>query len=121
MITEKLNALKKLRAKAAKLEAAIAHEQSKALAALPALHGFTNVASFIKAVKAAARGKSKPHKMAKTGARKQKRTKLTPELKAKVVAAVKAKKTGAAIAKEFGISVPSVHNIKKAAGLVKHR
>lgn len=58
---------------------------------------------------------------APAGASKKKRTKITDELRAQVVAAMKeGGKTTNEIAKEFGISVPSVANIKKAAGLTRN-
>ena len=37
------------------------------------------------------------------------------------LSALKAGDKGTAVAKKFGISVPSLHNIKKAAGLTKAR
>ena len=92
----------------------------------------SNLNDFIKALTAAA-GKGKKVKSAKAKAAKaakapkaakdgrRARTKITPELKAQVIAAVKADKSGVEIAKAFGISMPSVQNIKKEAGLVKTR
>lgn len=53
--------------------------------------------------------------------RRRKRAKITDAVRENVIAALKAGKTGAAVAKEAGISLPSVENIKKAAGLVKGR
>jgi len=78
-----------------------------------------------KAAKKPAKAAKKPAKAAKpakAGAKKRaKRTRLTPELKERIVAALKAGGKGAAVASKFGVSVPTVHNIKKAAGLTKTR
>jgi len=52
-------------------------------------------------------------------AKKAKPVKITPEIKSQVIALVQAGRTGAEIAKEICISLPSVQNIKKEAGLVK--
>ena len=103
-----------------------------ALAKLPSDYGYDSLNGFIKALKAAAgkagksKGKAKkaakapkPAKVAKAG--KRTRAKITPEIKQQVIAAVQAGTAGAKIAKDFGISLPSVQNIKKEAGLVKAR
>lgn len=50
-----------------------------------------------------------------------KRTRISPEMRAEIVKALKAGQTGVVVAQQFGISNPSLHNIKKAAGLVKDR
>jgi DNA invertase Pin-like site-specific DNA recombinase len=129
MVTEKIQELAALQAKAAKLQAAIESQRTSELAALPANYGYASLIDFIKALKAAVssgrrgrRGaKAKVAKPAKKSGGKRKRAKITSELKSQVKSAVEAGKTGAAIAKEFGISVPSVQNIKKELGLVKKR
>lgn len=130
MVTEKIQELAALQAKAAKLKAAIESQRTAELAALPGNYGYESLNDFVKALKAAVggsrgrkgrgKGKAKAAKGGKKGGRR-KRAKITPELKSQVKAAVEAGKTGAAIAKEFGISVPSVQNIKKELGLVKKR
>lgn len=128
--------LEKAKAKIAQAEAKLAADRTTALAKLPGDYGFASLNDFIKALTAAAgkAGKGKKAKAAKAGkapkaakapkaekAGKRGRTKITPELKAQVIEAVKADKSGAEIAKAFGISLPSVQNIKKEAGLVKSR
>jgi hypothetical protein len=128
--------LEKAKAKIAQAEAKLAADRTTALAKLPGDYGFSSLNDFIKALTAAAgkAGKAKKAKAAKAGkapkaakapkaekAGKRGRTKITPELKAQVIEAVKADKSGAEIAKAFGISLPSVQNIKKEAGLVKSR
>ena len=46
---------------------------------------------------------------------------LTDATRAQVKKLVEAGKTGSEIAKAVGVSLPSVHNIKKALGLVKKK
>jgi hypothetical protein len=125
--------LEKAKAKIAQAEAKLAADRTNALAKLPGDYGFASLNDFIKALTAAAgkAGKAKKAKAPKAPkaakapkaekAGKRGRTKITPELKAQVIEAVKADKSGAEIAKAFGISLPSVQNIKKEAGLVKSR
>jgi DNA-binding NarL/FixJ family response regulator len=134
MVTEKIQELAQLQAKAAKLQAAIETQRTAELASLPSKYGYASLDEFIKALKAAVSsggkrgrrgGKAKAAKAAKAPKKKaggkRKRAKITAELKQQVKAAVEAGRTGAQIAKEFGISVPSVQNIKKELGLVKKR
>lgn len=124
MVTDKIKQLQELQAQAANLQHSIEVERTKELAGLPAQYGFDSVEAFIKAVRAAGtkKGKSKRGRKAKAAAsEKRTRATITAELKNKVIAAVKAGKTGADIAAKFGISLPSVQNIKKEAGLVKPR
>ena len=123
MVTDKIKELQDLQARAADLQKAIDAERQQELTALPSRYGFDSVEAFIKAVRSAAgsKGKKRGRKAKAASGGKRGRTKITPELKGKVIAAVQAGKTGAAIAQEFGISLPSVQNIKKEAGLVKAR
>jgi hypothetical protein len=120
MVTNKIKALEAARAKITKLEQAIAAEQSKELATLPAKYGFQDVNAFVKAVKAAAGGRSVGKVKAGSGKRR-KRAIITDETKNKVKSLTAAGKTGADIAATVGISVPSVQNIKKELGLTKAR
>jgi len=60
-------------------------------------------------------------KVVAKSAKRRKRTTITPQLKNDIIAAVKGGATGAAVAKQFGVSVPTVQNIKKAAGLTKKK
>ena len=126
MITKKIQELEATRAKVAGLEKAIAAQLNKELAALPGQFGFNDVNAFIKAVKAAAGGKrggAKKSKAAKTAGGKKRRSRavITDATRAQVKKLVEAGKTGGEIAKEVGISLPSVHNIKKALGLVRKK
>lgn len=126
--TDQLAELEKAKAKIAQAEAKLAADRVAALAKLPGDYGYSNLNDFIKALKSAAgkggkvkkAGKAaKAPKAAKAG--KRTRAKITPELKQAVIADVHAGKSGAEIAKAHGISLPSVQNIKKEAGLVKAR
>jgi transposase-like protein len=125
--TDQIAELEKAKAKIAQAEAKLAADRVAALAKLPGDYGYDNLNAFIKALKSAA-GKAGKAKKAKAGkapkaAKPAKRTraKITPELKAQVIAAVQEGKSGAEISKSLGLSLPSVQNIKKEAGLVKAR
>ena len=123
MITKKIQELAAAKAKLAGLEKAIAAELNQELAALPGQFGFDDVQAFIKAVKAAAGGKRRgPKAKAATGGKKRRtRAVITDATRAQVKKLVEGGKTGSQIAKAVGISLPSVHNIKKALGLVKKK
>lgn len=128
---DQLAELEKAKAKLAQTEAKLAADRVSALAKLPSEYGYSNLNDFIKALKSAAGKAGKGKKAAKTAkapkaakaakAGKRTRAKITPELKQQVVAAVQSGQSGAEIAAAFGISLPSVQNIKKEAGLVKAR
>jgi DNA-binding NarL/FixJ family response regulator len=130
--TDQIAELAKAKAKIAQAEAKLASDRVSALAKLPSEYGYSNLNEFIKALKAAAgkagKGKVKKVKAAKAvkapkapKAGKRTRAKITPELKQQVIDAVQAGKSGAEIAASYGLSLPSVQNIKKEAGLVKTR
>jgi ParB/RepB/Spo0J family partition protein len=55
----------------------------------------------------------------KAGMRKGTRVEITPALRESILDAIKEGGTGAAIAKRFGVSLPTVQNIKRAAGLTR--
>ncbi len=145
MAIDVIKQLEAAKAKVAELENSLEKEIKQKLSRLHAEFGFSDLESFIKALKYAAgasrpgRKPGRPAKAAKAakveapkapkaekapkaaGKKRGKRARLTPELKAQVKALVEAGKTGAVIAKELGISLPSVQNIKKEFGLVKAR
>lgn len=134
MITDTLKQIADAKAKLEALEKKALAEKSKKLTNLHKEVGFDSRADLIAALqgleggKPAKRGRKPkaagaPKKAAKPagGKKRAKRAVITDELKAQVIDAVKAGKKGAAIAKEFGISIPSLQNIKKAAGLTKSR
>lgn len=130
------NTQKQIAATKAKLEALekkAAAESAKKLTNLHKSLGFATRADLITALSSLETGGAKRGPKAKAPAKKvgrpaakgakkrAKRARITEELKAKVIEAVNAGGKGAAIAKEFGISIPSLQNIKKAAGLTKTR
>lgn len=128
MVTQKIQELAALQARAAKLQAVIESQRDAELAGLPAKYGFDSLPAFVRALKAAQGGSRRRKGKAAAGrpkggrkGGKRRRAKITPELKQQVKSAVEAGKTGAAIASELGISLPSVQNIKKEFGLVKAR
>ena len=119
--------LQKAKAKLAQAEAKLSADRASALAKLPSDYGYNNLNDFIKALKDSAGKALKGKKMSKVSTKAVKtagprtRAKITPEIKQQVIAAVQAGTAGSKIAKDFGISLPSVQNIKKEAGLVKAR
>ena len=60
-------------------------------------------------------------KKAAAASKTRKRAKITAAIRARVKKLLQAGKSGSKIAEAVGISLPSVQNIKKAAGLVKSR
>jgi hypothetical protein len=128
MVTTKIKQLDAVRAKLAHLEKTVETELRQELAVLHKQYGFADVKSFFKAVRAAvgggierARRKVGRPKKAAAALKTRKRAKITAAIRARVKKLVKAGKSGSKIAKAVGISLPSVQNIKKAAGLVKSR
>src|SRR4051812_42018104 len=125
-MNDRLKELTATRAKLAALESSIAAERNAALATLPAQYGFAEVNAFIAAVRAAGgkrRGrKPKAAKAAvapKPGKARRTRAVITDATRGEVSKLVEAGKTGAQIAAALKISLPSVHNIKTALGLIK--
>ena len=124
MIIPKLNKLAALRKKVARLELVIETELYEELFAIHQRYGFADLESFVEAVKLAARGggrKAGRPKNADPSTKRRKRAKITDATRAKVAKLAKEGLSGSKIAKAVGISLPSVHNIKKALGLVKAR
>jgi hypothetical protein len=147
MISSTLKAIQETKSKLAALEKKAAAEQKARIQNLHKEAGFATRQELIEALQALggaapkkvkARGRKaaavkpakaskatkapKAKKAVKKGAKKRaKRTVITAELRKGIIAALKAGGTGAAIASKFGVSVPTLHNIKKAAGLTKAR
>ena len=113
-LTDKLTELENLKQNADRLEQEVVHERIVALNALTAQYGYDSMESFIKAVKQAASGTAPKKGRAK-------RTKITEQLKIDIAAAAANLRTNAEISAMFGVSVATVQNIKKEAGLVKSR
>lgn len=91
-------------------EKQLAIEMKAKVDGIPAMLGVTDIASAIKLIRKIGKPVSSGRK-----------SKVTPETEARVIALVKEGKTGEEIAKEVKLSVPTVHKIKKANGLVKAR
>jgi len=121
MVTNVIQDIQALRNQIASLEAEIAMERTRGLASLQKQFGYGSAAEFIEAFTIAVSGRKGGRRKAKVARHRRRRAIITPEIKARVIAGVKAGRTGAAIAKQCKISLPSVHNIKKAAGLVRSR
>ena len=136
MISTTLKAIEATKAKLASLEKKAAAEQHKRIVNLHTDAGFETREDLIAALQSLGGGpKKKQGRKAKKTARKvakkavakkgaktrAKRTVITDELRKSIIEALKAGGKGTAVAKKFGISVPSLHNIKKAAGLTKAR
>lgn len=131
MLSSKIKELADYKAKVMQLEKAVQEEREAALARAHLDLGFASRADLIKALRALEkagprRGRRKGAKGAKGAAPaaagrkgRRKRTKITPELRDSILAAVKEGGTGSAVARRFGVSLPTVQNIKRAAGLTK--
>jgi len=126
MLSSKIKELADYKAKIVELEKVVLEEREAALARAHADLGFASRADLIKALKALEkagpkRGRKKSAKPAAPAAKKarRKRTTITPELRDSILAAVKGGGTGSAVAKKFGVSLPTVQNIKRAAGLTR--
>jgi hypothetical protein len=130
------DSLAKKRAELERLQADLEAAREKQFTELPAQVGFQTIDELIRSlVKYASprlkgvlnpvlAGRSPASATAKParGTKKRTRATITDEVRAQIVeAAKKGEMTGAEIAKKFGVSVPSVANIKKAAGLTKKR
>lgn len=119
MVANKIKQLINYESKAAALRRSIEKQRTRELASLHEKYGYDSVKALIKAIRAAA-GSGGKRRGRKAG-RRRKRARITPNMRQKIKAAIQAGKTGAQVAESFGISLPSVHNIKKAFGLVKSR
>ena len=117
MVTDKIKQLADYQNKVATLEKEIARERARTLAKLHEKYGYGSAEELIQALRAATGGKRPGRK----AGRHRKHARITPELRGQIKAALEDKKTGGQVAAEFGVSLPSVYNIKKAAGLVKAR
>jgi hypothetical protein len=117
MMTNKIVELAAARAKMLKLESQVNRE----LAALPKKYGFANAQEFVAAVTAACGGPRRAGGAKAAGKGRRSRAVITDATRAEVKKLVEAGRTGAQIADAVGISLPSVHNIKKALGLVQKR
>ena len=93
------------------------------LATLPAELGYESVEDLIAAIRQGGKPAAKPAKKepsAKAAKKKgrRRRATITEAMRDQAESLLKGGKTAAFVASEVGISIPSVQNIKKAAGLV---
>ncbi len=126
MVTSTIKELAAAREKLAQLERAVETELHHDLSGIHEQYGFSDVESFLNAVRSVNRGGSKGPKAgrptkAAAVLKTRKRAVITDATRAQVKKLVGAGKSGSQIAKTVGISLPSVQNIKKALGLVKSR
>jgi hypothetical protein len=128
-VSSKLAEISALQNRLQTLQTEATTEINNNLRALPAQFGFADVNTFIRAVRNAHKDakpagrktrKVKKARKAKNGARKA-RASITPEKRALIIADLTAKMPGLDVASKHGISLATVQNIKKAAGLVTER
>lgn len=123
MLSKRIKELASQKAKLAELESAVLAEREETLQRLHLDMGYGSTAELVKALRGAARRAPKRGRRkavaAKGGKKKRTRAKITPELRAEIETAVRGGGTGASIAKQFGVSLPTVQNIKRAAGLTR--
>lgn len=135
MLTSKIKELAQYKAKVASLESAIETARLNQLRNLHTEAGFDSREELIAALRGLGKGKRKgrrgrPAKKAaakkKTAGRKGKkgrkgRAVITPALRSRIEAAARGGATGQAIARKFDVSLPTVQNIKRAAGLTRKK
>lgn len=120
MHSKKTRRLEAAKALVARLESELVRE----LAGLHAHYGFRDVRTFLISVeKAAHTGGRKANARVNSlpRGRKRRRTQITDDMRREVRKLVMEGKTGGEIAATVGISLPSVQNIKREAGLVQAR
>lgn len=127
MLTPKLQQLADYKAKIEKLEKSVSAEREAVLRRLHTETGYETRDDLIAALRALGGGgkrgrkPGRPAAAAAGGGKRKKRAVITSELRDNIIAAVKAGGTGSAVAKKFGVSLPTVQNIKRDAGLTKKR
>lgn len=112
--------LRKARAQVRQLQQKVESERRQELRSLHQKLGFETRAELIQVLRSLG-GAGRTHAGSAAKARTSKRARITSEMKQSIVRALQAGESGSAVARRFGISNPSLHNIKKAAGLVKAR
>jgi len=105
------------RNKLAKLEKQAFLEKQNLLKGLPKKLGYNSVPELVAALQRV-QGKARANSVPSTT---RKRTKITDQLRKKIVKACKQGKKGREMVEMFGVSIPTIHNIKKAAGLTRSR
>jgi hypothetical protein len=122
-----LVALQKAEAQVEQLRRKAAEERAGHLKNLHTSYGFASRGELIEALVSLDGGRRGRAAYGTAGASassssgKRRRARITPEMRSEVVKAIKGKEPAGAVAKRFSISIQSVQNIKKAAGLVQAR
>lgn len=117
-----LEKLKAAKERVSALEQKLAAERQESLASLHEAVGYDSRAALIDALEQLGGvRRALPSGSVTANKPRGKRTRITPEMRAAIIKELKAGKKGVAVAAQFGISNPSLHNIKKAAGMVKGR
>lgn len=122
MLNKKLKEIAQYKAKIAALEKAILAERQSKLKKLQDDLGFDSSVDLIKALRSLDAGAPKSSGKAKAGAAKKPRRKralVTAEMREGIAAALREGGKAAAVAKQFDVSVPTVQNVKRAAGLTR--
>ncbi|MCH6256584.1 hypothetical protein MLD52_08510 [Puniceicoccaceae bacterium K14] len=121
MISETLKEIAGYEAKIASLQKKVESDRRKELASLHKKVGFDKRADLIACLMELENKKPSRVSYSKAGKTRAKRTRITDSLRADIIKAVKKGEKGVEVAARFGVSIPTLHNIKKAAGLVKAR
>lgn len=138
MITDTLKEIESTKSKLAELQKKADSERGKQLNGLHSSLGYASRDELIAALRGlegGAKVKGRPGRKPKSAAaapapaaaaaaptkKRSKRARITDDTRQKIVAALKGGAKGTQVAKEYGISLPSLQNIKKAAGLTKNR
>jgi hypothetical protein len=125
MLTPKMQQLATYKAKVEKLEKSISAERVALLRRIHTEAGFDSREELIAALRELGGGGKRGPKPGKGAGKgrggRKKRATITTELRDQIIAAVKAGGTGNAVASKYGVSLPTVQNIKRDAGLTKKR
>lgn len=114
-----MNELQASQQKTVALQEAFNAERTKRIAALHTELGFANSEELVTAIRAA-NGKPAARRTRKAASGRKERITVTSEIRKAIIADAKeGKLTGLEIAEKHGVSVGTVQNIKKDAGLVK--
>jgi hypothetical protein len=128
MLNKKLKEISLYKAKIAALEKSILAERQTKLKKLQSDLGYSSTADLIEALRSlngaapsASRGKASSSTAAASGAgrKRRKRAKVTDEMRQGMVTALRGGGKAADVAKQFGVSIPTVQNVKRAAGLTR--
>lgn len=123
MISDTLKEIADYEARIASLQKKVESDRRKELTTLHKKVGFATRADLIESLIALDGGKkaTRVSRSSNGGKVRAKRTKITEALRADIIKAVKSGEKGVDVAARFGVSIPTLHNIKKSAGLVKVR